>query len=190
MKRYSLKGFGSMTVVILLFAFAVTAQAQMMGHEGMMGMPHKREGMPPMMGMPDYGGSPYGGGPFDTDMLREYLQLSEDQIKKFSRIRSDYRKEMIKRKANLRVAELELWELIDTKDLDMSKTEKKVKEIQAMEADLMLYRIRALEQTRKFLSDEQYERFREMGFKSMRYPMRRHGMTSGGMMRGMSPDYD
>ena len=54
-----------------------------------------------------------------------------------------------------------------------------------MQSDLMLYRIKVLQETRKFLTDEQYEQFRELGFKSMRHMMGRHGMM-GGMRGGMS----
>jgi Spy/CpxP family protein refolding chaperone len=100
---------------------------------------------------------------------------------------------MIKRRANLRVSELELWELIDTKNLDMGKVEKKVRELEAMRSDLMLYRVKALQETRKYLTDEQYEEFREMGFKSMRRMMGRHGMMGGmggGMMGGMHEDQE
>jgi Spy/CpxP family protein refolding chaperone len=120
-------------------------------------------------------------------MLKEQLKLNDDQVAKLKKIRSDYQKEMIKRKANLRVAMLELWEIIDAKNLDMGKAEKKVKELETMQSDLMLYRIKALQETRKFLTDEQYEQFREMGFRMMRRMMGRHGMMGGmgpGMMGG------
>ncbi len=178
------------SVLTLVLAFGTTAFAQMMGHPGMMEGMGKREGMRHMMGMPGYGG-----GPFDVEMFRDYLQLSDDQVAKLRKIRSDYRKEMIKRRANMKVAELELWELIDRKDLDMGKAEKKVKEISAMKADLMMYRLKALQETKKFLTDDQFEMFREMGFRTMRGMMGRHGM-SGGMMPGhmgrgmMGEDYE
>lgn len=192
MNRSWMKGVGLFAAVMAVFFLALSAQAQMMGKPG------ERERMHPRMGMPGYGGGPYGRAPFDIEMFQDYLQLSDEQVGKMRKIRQDYRKEMIKRRANLRVAEIELWDIIDTKDLDLGKAEKKVKEIQAMETDLMMYRIKALQETRGFLTEEQYEMFRDMGFRAMRHMSQRHGMMSGGMkggmgggmMGGMGEDYD
>lgn len=170
--------------LIALAFFTVSARAQMMGHEGMMSKSGKKEGMGREMGREGYGRGSYGEGPFDIEMFKERLNLTDDQVAKLKKIRSDYQKEMIKRKANLRVAMLELWEIIDAKNLDMGKAEKKVKELEVMQSDLMIYRIKTLQETRKFLTDEQYEQFRELGFKSMRGMRGRHGMM-GGMMGPM-----
>lgn len=175
---------GLLVFVSTFTFFTASAWSQMMGHEGMMGKPGKQESTEHRMGMSGYQGG-YGEGPFDVEMLKEYLKLNDDQVEKLRKLRSDYRKEMIKRKAAQRVAELELWELIDSKSLDMAKAEKKVKELETIQSDLMLYRIKALQDTRKFLTDDQYEHFREMGFKSMRRMMGRHGMMGGGMGGGM-----
>jgi Spy/CpxP family protein refolding chaperone len=184
MKRVVIKGFGMFLCLVSFIFLAGGVQAQMMGHERMMGMPGQKEGMEHQMGMPGTRGG-YGGGPFDIDLLKEQLKLNDDQVAKLKKIRSDYQKEMIKRKANLRIAMLELWETIDAKNLDMGKAEKKVKELEAMQSDLMLYRIKTLQETRKFLTDEQYEQFRELGFRAMRRMMSRHGMMGGGMGPGM-----
>ncbi len=183
MKLITVKVFGLVVFVSTLAFFITSAWSQMMGHERMMGTQGK-EGMERGMGMSGYGGG-YGGGPFDIDMLKEQLKLNDDQMAKLKKIRSDYQKEMIKRHANMRVAEMELWEILDTKTLDMAKAEKKVKELEGMRSDLMMYRIKALQDTQKFLTPEQYEQFRELGFRTMRGMMGRHGMMGGGM-----PDND
>jgi Spy/CpxP family protein refolding chaperone len=193
MKPTAIKGGGVLLVWVALMFFAVSVQAQMMGHESMIGKSGKKEGMGPKMDREGYGEGSYGEGPFDVEVFKDRLKLNDDQVGKLKRLRSDYRKEMIKRRANLRVSELELWELIDTKNLDMGKVEKKVRELEAMRSDLMLYRVKALQETRKYLTDEQYEEFREMGFKSMRRMMGRHGMMGGmggGMMGGMHEDQE
>ena len=180
----AIKALAVLVGLIVLAFFTTSARAQMMGHEGMMGKSGKKEGQEHNMGKEGYEGGSYGEGPFDIEMFKEQLKLTDDQVAKLKKIRLDYQKEMIKRRANLRVAELELWELIDAKNLDMDKADKKVKEAEAIRAGIMLYRIKALQETRKFLTDEQYEQFRELGFKSMRRMMGRHGMM-GGMGGGM-----
>jgi Spy/CpxP family protein refolding chaperone len=182
MRLTTVRLLGLVVFVSTLAFFITSAGAQMMGHERMMGMPGK-EGKEHGKGMSGYRGG-YGGSPFDIDMLRDHLKLNDDQVAKLKKIRSDYQKEMIKRKANLRVGMLELWETIDAKNMDMAKAEKKVKELEAMQSDLMLYRLKALQETRKILTDEQYEQFRDLGFRSMR-GMGRHGMMGGGMGGGM-----
>ncbi len=185
------KVFGLVVFVSSLAFFITSAWSQMMGHEGMRGMPGKKEGME-HKGMSGYGGG-YGAGPFDIDMLKEHLKLNDDQVAKLKKIRSDYQKEMIKRHANTKVAEMELWETLDSKNLDMAKIEKKVKELESMRSDLMMYRVKTLQDTQKFLTPEQYEQFRQLGFRSMRGMMGRHGMRGGmggGMMGGMHDDDD
>jgi Spy/CpxP family protein refolding chaperone len=181
MKKAIIKGFA---VAVLLASFLLLTervQAQMMGHEQMMG----REGMEHGKGMPGYGrGYGYGSGPFDIDMLKDRLKLNDDQVSKLRKIRTDYQKEMIKRHASMQIAEMDLWEIIDNKNLDMAKAEKKVKELEGMKSDLMMYRIKALQDTRKFLTDEQYEQFRELGFRAMKHMAGGYGGMGGGMMGG------
>jgi Spy/CpxP family protein refolding chaperone len=188
MSRMTLKTIAISAGLISLFVFASSALSQMPRHPGMMGMPGQ-EGMRPMHERPSYG---YGRGPFDLGMMQRALNLTDEQMDKLRDIRSNYRKEMITRKAKLSVAMLELWEIIDAKKLDMGKAEKKVKELEAMQSDLMIYRIRSLQDTRKFLTDEQYQMFRELGFRSMRHGMGKHGRMGGGMMGHgrMGEDYD
>ncbi len=183
MRLTTVRLFGLVVFVSTLAFLITSAWSQMMGHERMTGMQGK-EGMERGMGMgmSGYRGG-YGGGPFDIDMLKDQLKLNDDQMAKLKKIRSDYQKEMIKRHANMKVAEMELWEILDTKNLDMAKAEKKVKELEGMRSDLMMYRIKALQDTQKFLTPEQYEQFRELGFRAMRGMMGRHGM-GGGMMGG------
>lgn len=188
MQRIRLKILTIGMFLIGLAIVAVTAGAQMMDHEHMEGMGEKKDGMEHQRGMGMAGEwSGYGHGPFDVDMLKERLKLNDDQLAKLKKIRSDYQKEMIKRRADVEVGELELWEILDSKNLDAAKAEKKVKELESLKADQMIYRIRALSETRKILTDEQYEQFRKLGFQAMRGMMERHG--TGGMMcpmcRGM-----
>ncbi|MHB8483611.1 MAG: Spy/CpxP family protein refolding chaperone [Nitrospiria bacterium] len=164
-----------MFLMILVIA-AITARAQMMDHEKMGNMPDKKEMMEHQRGMSmPSGGGGYGEGPFDIDMMKERLKLNDDQVARLKKIRLDYRKEMIKRRADLQVGELELWEILDSKNLDSAKAEKKVKELESLKADQMIYRIKALQETRKILTDEQYQEFRKLGFRAMRGMREGHG---------------
>lgn len=184
MKIKAINGKGFFIGILLFSLLVVPAHAQMFDHSGMdMGKSGSKEKMGHGKSKEGYGMKKYSGSPFDIDMFKDHLDLSEDQVKKLKKVRLDYRKALIMRKAELRVLELELWELIDVKDLNMGKIEKKLKEVHNLKGDIMLYRIRTLNGTKKVLSDEQYAKFRKMGFRSMRQKMGRHGM-SGGMGGG------
>lgn len=198
MKVRASKGLGILFAFVALVFFVSSVQAQRFDHmRDMMESQGKKESKGHGKGKMGYGNKRYGGHPFDIELFQERLNLSDEQLEKFRKIRSTYRKELIKRKANLKVAEIELWEHIDSKDLDMGKIEKKLNEVQEYQADVMLYRIKSLGEVKKLLSDEQYEGFRKMGLGSMRHRMGRHGMMGrmgsgmggmypGGMMGGMS----
>ena len=187
----------TLTVLVVLMVSVVwgvgLAGAETKGHKGAMERkgPHKEKGteqkmlgMEQMKGMEAASEESYGDGPFDIEAMKERLKLTADQVAKLKKLRADYRKTLIKRRADHRVAELDLWELIDTDKLDMEKAEKKVREVEAIQADIMLYRIKTLQETKRFLTDEQYEQFREMGFKAMKRMMGRYGRGQG-MGHGM-----
>jgi Spy/CpxP family protein refolding chaperone len=198
MKMRASKGVGFLLTFVAVVFFVSSVQAQSFDHmRDMMGAHGKKESKGHGKSKKGYGNKKYGGHPFDIEMFQERLKLTDEQLEKFRKIRSNYRKEMIMRKAKLKVAEIELWELIDSKGLDMGKIEKKLNEVQEYQADVMMYRIKSLGETKKLLSDEQYEEFRKMGLGSKRHRMGRHGMMGGmgsgmggmhkgGMMGGMS----
>ncbi len=199
MKTGGIKGIEFLVVLVGFVFFLGSAQAQMFDHSGMMGKSSKKESQG--HGKGDYGKKGYGGHPFDIERFKEKLKLSDEQYEKMKGVRSNYRKDMIKRKADLKIAEIELWELIDSEDLNIGKIEKKLKQVEGFKTEMMLSRIKTLGETKKVLSKEQYEKFRKMGFRSMSHRMGRHGMMDemgsghgggmgmhpGGMMGGMHP---
>lgn len=133
------------------------------------------QGHPPSSGM-------RGGSFFSAEGLKEGLNLNDEQAKKLHDLFIDYRKGSIQRRANLQVAEIELEELIADPKLDLSKIEKKAKEKEALETDMMMFRVRSMAKAKEFLSDVQYDKFRSM-------IERRMSMGGGGMhsmMGGMS----
>lgn len=123
-----------------------------------------------------------GGSFFSPEGLKEGLNLTEEQAKKLHDLFIDYRKGGIQKRANLQVAEIELEELIADPKLDLSKIEKKAKEKESLETDMMMFRVRSMAKAKEFLSDDQYDKFRSM-------IERRMSMGGGGMhsmMGGMS----
>jgi Spy/CpxP family protein refolding chaperone len=147
-------------------------------------------GHPPMgagagmgMGM----GSGMGSGPghpgmmFSPSFLKDQLKLSDEQIEKFKKLRNDYERESIRRNAEIKIAEMDLWDVFDKKDVTADQLEKKVREVEAKKTDLRVFRFKQVFTIKSILTAEQFEKFRSLGM-SM-FGGGRYGMGGGmGMM--------
>lgn len=111
--------------------------------------------------------------------LKEALKLSPEQVEALKPIETDYRKATITKQAAVRVAEVELAALLDHKKPDRTALQQKIKEIGALQADLMLYRVESLLKLREVLSEEQHEKFKAL------LRQRMEGFGRGGAMHGM-----
>jgi Spy/CpxP family protein refolding chaperone len=93
---------------------------------------------------------------------RERLGLSDDQVKKLEQLRSDFEKETIRNEADIRVAEIDLTNLLKASNADPGKIEAKVREIERLRGDLRIARIRAIEKGKALLSSDQRKRLEEL----------------------------
>ncbi|MEK6713129.1 MAG: periplasmic heavy metal sensor [Nitrospirota bacterium] len=110
----------------------------MMGQsKGMMG------GMPPMMNM--------------WEDLQAKLELTDEQAAKFRKIHSDYRKEVMRRRVEIEIAEMDLMEQLRSKDADDKAIEDIANKIQSSWSSLNAFRVKTLLKTKSFLSDKQYQ---------------------------------
>jgi len=102
-----------------------------------------------------------------TMMLRhrDDLGLSAAQVQGLEKLRGDYRREAIRRDADRKIAGLDLMALMrpdaadPMKAVDMPKVEAKVREIEKMNADGRLARIRTIEAGKAQLTPEQRTKF-------------------------------
>lgn len=85
------------------------------------------------------------------------LELSEEQIASLKGIISQARKEMIKKQADKKVAEMELKELLE-KGSELSLIEAKLKDIANADVALRLIKIKADINARKLLTPQQMEK--------------------------------
>jgi Spy/CpxP family protein refolding chaperone len=145
-----------------------------------------------MGGMPSMGGAAHGGmmAQMSMENMKQRLGLTDDQAEKLKVLRSNYLKETTMQGAKVKVAELELNDLLDEKKLDTSKIEKKVKEIELLKGELLMGRIRSLIKSADFLTPEQFAQLRAMTMHRMNamHPMGRmphhppqHPMGPSGM---------
>ena len=115
---------------------------------GMMG--GGRQGMPDEMGMPRPSQQ--------VRMLKAELGLSDEQAKKLTQIFSQATKDGIKQRADIRIAELELRELLEADPVDMGQVEGKLKAIEGLRITLRLSLIKAHEQAKGVLTPEQRQK--------------------------------
>jgi len=121
--------------------------------------------------------------------IKERLNLTEEQTNKFGKIYSAYRKEVLKKRADIEIAEIELGELLKTKEADEKAIEESANNLESLRSDLNIARVRALIKTREFLSDEQYEDLASfilgwMGHSQMRGACHPPGGMGDGAMMG------
>ena len=93
---------------------------------------------------------------------REKLGLSDDQVKKLEQLRSDFEKETIRNEADIRVAEIDLNNLLQSQSADLAKIEAKIRETERLRADLRIARIRAIEKGKALLTAEQRKKLQEL----------------------------
>ncbi len=157
--------------IVLVLTVPGWAQPPMGGERGM------RSQMPQMQ---------MGGDPFSEESFRETLGLSADQLDKFNKLRTQYKKDVIRKRANAQIAEVEFWEQLDQKQIDRAAVEKKLAAWGAAKSDLMMYRIDSLLKVKEILTPDQFQKFRAMT-ERFRGPMMRgrRGMGGMGMMNGM-----
>jgi Spy/CpxP family protein refolding chaperone len=148
---------------------------------------------------PGPGGSPHSGPKrgssfaheaFSVESFKEKLDLTDEQVEKFSKIRSDYLKESIKKRAEIKVAGVELFELFDQKKIDQAQIEKKLRQIEALKTDIALFRIKMLFKTQAFLNEDQFEKLKTMTKRMIGHRMMKgkRGMMGSGMGQGRMHD--
>jgi Spy/CpxP family protein refolding chaperone len=176
--------------LVVCLAFAYSAQAQMAGQKGMMkGMGGSMMGggmancgcgmMPCQMGdgmMPGYGmmqqrgmmgrgmmrGEMRGGHHRMMHMCMKHLGLNAKQKAEIQEIRIATMKEVIRKRADMQIARLELRDLLSKDPVDMKAVEAKVKQIEGLRADIHLALIRAKEEVKAKLTPEQRQKMMNM----------------------------
>lgn len=145
-------------VALLALTTAVPAFSQMTD----MPMTEHRAGHGPMMGM----------GHMDKmgDMMgmcmehAEMLGLTDDQMMKMKPVHSEMQKKQAQYGADLKIAEIELMEVMEVKDFDLEKANSAVKKIEGLKTAHHLEMLKAMKKVRASLSDEQFKKMKKMMF--------------------------
>ena len=90
------------------------------------------------------------------------LDLNADQKKEIWEIRSSMVKDMIRKKADLRIAKLELRELLYKEPVDMTAVESQVKKMESLRTAMILDAIRARQEIKSKLTPDQRKKLKEL----------------------------
>ena len=151
--------------MLLMFVFAVPAFSQM-------DMPMKGhgEGHGPMMGM---GGMDMMGGDMMCMEHADKMGLTDDQMMKMKPLHREMQKKQIRSKADLKIAEIELMEIMEVKDFDLDKASSTVKKIGDIKTAQHLEMLKAMKDMRTILTDEQFKKMHKMCM--MKMGEKKHG---------------
>ena len=147
-----------LTVVFAVPAFSQMTDMPMKGHGQMMEM-GDMDKMGDMAGM--------------CIEHAELMGLTDDQIMKMKPIHREMQKKQARFKADQRIAEIELMEIMDVKDFDLEKANAAVKKIAEIKTAHQLEMLKAMKEMRTILTDEQFKKMKKI------MPMKMMPMKAG-----------
>jgi Spy/CpxP family protein refolding chaperone len=143
-------------VALLAFSLPMPAFSQMKD----MSMKEHREGHGQMMekGTMDKMGDMMGMCIEHADMMG----LTDDQILKMKPLHTEMQKKQARFKADQKIAEIELMEIMEVKDFDLEKASSAVRKIADIKTAHRLEMLNAMKEMRTILTDEQFKKMKKM----------------------------
>ena len=90
------------------------------------------------------------------------MGLSEDQIAKMKPAHREMQKKQARFKADLKIAEIELMEIMEVKDFDLDKASSAVKKIADIKTAHHLEMLKGMKEMRTMLTDDQFKNMKKM----------------------------
>jgi Spy/CpxP family protein refolding chaperone len=140
-----------LTVIAAGPAFSQMMDMSMMEHRdgpGMMGDMGDMDKMGDMMGM--------------CLKHAEMMGLTDDQMNKMKPVHFEMQKKQARYKADLKIARIELMEIMEVKDFDLEKATAGVKKIEGIKTAHHLEMFKAMKEMRAVLTDEQFKKMKRM----------------------------
>ncbi|MCX5848009.1 MAG: hypothetical protein NTW65_00970 [Deltaproteobacteria bacterium] len=153
-----------LTVVFAMPAFSQMMDMHMRGHGGGQGQMMEMDHMDMM------------GGDMMCMEHAHHMGLADDQMMKMKPAQREMQKKQIRFKADLKIAEIELMEIMELKDFDLEKASVAVKKIGDIKTAQHLEMLKAVKGMRAILTDEQFKNMHK------RMPMKMGERKHGKMM--------
>ncbi len=90
------------------------------------------------------------------------LGLDEKQMAAVKEIRSRVAKESVRKRADLQVTKIDLRDVLDKDQVDMTAVEGALKKMASIQTDMRLSHIKAMQEIKAVLTPEQRKKFKEM----------------------------
>jgi len=90
------------------------------------------------------------------------MELTDDQIMKLKPIHREMQKKQARFKADLKIAEIELMEIMEVKDFDLDKASSAFKNIEGIKTAHHLEMLKLMKEMRAILTDEQFKKMKKM----------------------------
>lgn len=97
----------------------------------------------------------------------EALKLTDEQIAKLLPLHREMQKKQAKFKAEIKITELELAEVMDVKDFDLTKAEQLSKKINELRLAHHSELLKLMKDVRSILSEEQFQKMKKMKMMGM-----------------------
>ena len=161
MRKYSISIIVA-AIALMAFSFPVPAFSEMKDM--------------PMKGHGDGHGKTMEMGPMEKmgDMMgmcikhADMMGLTDDQVMKMKPVHTEMQKKQARFKADKKIAEIELMEIMEVKDFDLEKASAAVKNIADIKTAHHLEMLKAMKEMRTNLTDEQYKKMKKMMPMSMK----------------------
>ena len=90
------------------------------------------------------------------------MGLTDDQILKMKPVHSEMQKKQARYEADVKIAKIELMDIMEVKDFDLEKANAAVKKISEIKTAHHLEMLTAMKDMRTILTDEQFEKMKKM----------------------------
>jgi len=97
----------------------------------------------------------------------EMMGLTDDQLMKMMPVHREMQKKQAQFEADLKIAEIELVEIMEIKDFDLEKASTAIKKIEGLKIARQLEMLKAMKKVRASLTDEQFKKMKKMMFMKM-----------------------
>lgn len=113
------------------------------------------------------GPRPYSARPLVSIALRnhEELKLTDNQMKRLKDIRDAFSKKSVKERADMKALRIDLRRALDNEKVDLADVEKKIREISKMRVDLRIARLKAIQDGKAVLNDDQQKQLSKLARK-------------------------
>jgi Spy/CpxP family protein refolding chaperone len=98
----------------------------------------------------------------------EKIGLSDDQVKKLTPLHREMKKKQVRTKADMKIAEMELMEIMEVKDFDLDKATAAAKKIADLKSAHQLEMLKSMKEIRSIFTEEQFQKM-----KKQHHPMKK-----------------